>query len=36
MRVTQRFTEFKLDTVAWMETQPLKDLEKAESIPMSC
>jgi hypothetical protein len=35
-RYSQRFTEFKLGTVAWMEVQPLKDLEKAESIPMSC
>jgi hypothetical protein len=35
-RYSQRFTEFKLSTVAWMEEQPRKDLEKAESIPMSC
>jgi len=35
-RYSQRFTEFKLGTVAWMEAQPLKDLEKADSIPMSC
>jgi hypothetical protein len=35
-RYLQRFTEFKLGIVAWMEAQPLKDLEKAESIPMSC
>jgi hypothetical protein len=35
-RYLQRFTEFKFGTVAWMEAQPLKDLEKAESIPMSC
>jgi hypothetical protein len=35
-RYSQRFTEFKLGTIAWMEAQPLKDLEKAESIPMSC
>jgi hypothetical protein len=35
-RYSQRFTEFKLCTVAGMEAQPLKDLEKAESIPMSC
>jgi hypothetical protein len=28
-RYLQRFTEFKLGTVAWMEAQPLKDLEKA-------
>jgi hypothetical protein len=35
-RYSQRFTEFKLGTVAWMEVQPRKDLEKAESIPMSC
>jgi hypothetical protein len=24
------FTEIKLGTVAWMEAQPLKDLEKAD------
>jgi hypothetical protein len=35
-RYSERFTEFKLGTIAWMEAQPLKDLEKAESIPMSC
>jgi hypothetical protein len=28
---SQRFAEFKLGTVAWMEAQPLKDLEKANS-----
>jgi hypothetical protein len=32
---SQRFAEFKLGIVAWMEAQPRKDLEKAESIPMS-
>jgi len=25
-RYSQRFTEFKLGTFAWMEAQPLKDL----------
>jgi hypothetical protein len=30
---SQRFTEFKLGTVAWMEAQPLKDLENAVIYP---
>jgi hypothetical protein len=29
----QRFTEFKFSTVAWMEAQSLKDLEKAVIHP---
>jgi hypothetical protein len=32
-RYSQRFTEFKLGTVAWIEAQPLKDLEKAVIHP---
>jgi hypothetical protein len=32
-RYSQRFTEFKLGTVAWMEALPLKDLEKAVIHP---
>jgi len=32
-RYLQKFTEFKLGTVAWMEAQPLKDLEKAVIHP---
>jgi hypothetical protein len=32
-RYLQRFTEFKFGTVAWMEAQPLKDLEKAVIHP---
>jgi hypothetical protein len=32
-RYSQRFTEFKLGTVAWMEAQPLKDFEKAVIHP---
>jgi hypothetical protein len=30
---SQRFAKFKLGTVAWMEAQPLKDLENAVIHP---
>jgi hypothetical protein len=30
---SQRFAEFKFGTVAWMEAQPLKDLENAVIHP---
>jgi hypothetical protein len=30
---SQRFVEFKLGTIAWMEAQPLKDLENAVIHP---
>jgi len=32
-RYLQKFTEFKFGTVAWMDAQPLKDLEKAVIHP---
>jgi hypothetical protein len=30
---SQRFAEFKLGTVTWMEAKPLKDLEKTVIHP---